>query len=136
MRPVFFYGLFMDMDLLKSKGFAPTTPTLAYANGFGLRIGERATMIRSDEERVYGVIISLTEEESCELYSSASVADYQAETIMANEIGGSARQVVSYLLPQEKLTGKNAAYALSLATAARKVGLPSSYLAETESWAK
>ena len=37
MRPVFFYGLFMDMDFLKGKGFAPTTSTLAYADGFGLR---------------------------------------------------------------------------------------------------
>jgi hypothetical protein len=43
MKPAFFYGLFMDEALLKSKGFNPTCFEIACLEGFGLRIGERAS---------------------------------------------------------------------------------------------
>jgi hypothetical protein len=41
---VFFYGLFMDVDLLRSKGAQPENPRLASVSGFALRIGQRATL--------------------------------------------------------------------------------------------
>jgi hypothetical protein len=36
---VFFYGLFMDADLLRSKGVHPENVRQACAPGFALRIG-------------------------------------------------------------------------------------------------
>ncbi|MFN2633018.1 MAG: hypothetical protein ABR610_06340 [Thermoanaerobaculia bacterium] len=38
---VFFYGLFMDVDLLREKGAAPVNPRPASVEGFALRIGAR-----------------------------------------------------------------------------------------------
>ena len=39
---VFFYGLFMDEELLKAKGVQPTSLRQGCVRGFALRIGQRA----------------------------------------------------------------------------------------------
>ena len=40
---VFFYGLFMDTELLRAKGVDPVNVRSACIPGFALRIGQRAT---------------------------------------------------------------------------------------------
>ena len=52
---VFFYGLFMDESLLASKGVNPSKATIGYVEGYGLRIGRRATLVPDDTNRAYGV---------------------------------------------------------------------------------
>jgi hypothetical protein len=42
---VFFYGLFMDEELLRAKGVQPRSPRQACIRGFALRIGQRATLV-------------------------------------------------------------------------------------------
>ena len=51
---IFFYGLFMDESLLVSKGVQPTEPTTGYVEGYGLQIGERATLLPEANSRAYG----------------------------------------------------------------------------------
>ena len=62
MKPVFFYGLFMDETLLREKGFQPTSPELGYIEHYALRIGERATLVKIVGQRAYGAIMGLSEE--------------------------------------------------------------------------
>ena len=134
MKSVFFYGLFMDKDLLNEKGFNPSSPTLAHIKGYGLRIGERATLVKSEGECAYGLIMSLEEEELDILYGENSVSDYIPENLTATNSNNENIHVTSYNLPLEKLTGENKEYARSLAIVARRVGLPSEYLVEIEKW--
>ncbi len=56
---VFFYGLFMDESLLASKGVRPTEPTIGYVDGYGLRIGKRATLLPEANSRAYGVLMKI-----------------------------------------------------------------------------
>jgi len=135
MQPVFFYGLFMDEALLREKGMSPSKPLLAFVDGFGLRIGERATLIKSDDERAYGLIMSLSDQELSILYGDESVADYIPENITAITENKELVNVISYNLPLEKLSGQNKQYAESLAIVAKKVGLPSEYISEIQHWA-
>jgi hypothetical protein len=60
---VFFYGLFMDADLLRTKGAEPIKIRPACAPGFALRIGERATLLRNPDARAYGMLMELTHDE-------------------------------------------------------------------------
>ena len=46
---VFFYGLFMDESLLATKGIEPSEVNLNFVDGYGLHIGERATLIRRQD---------------------------------------------------------------------------------------
>lgn len=79
MKAIFFYGLFMDISLLQEKGLAPSEPVMAYVDGFGLRIGERATLVKEENERVYGLIVTLSSKDLVSLYGESSVADYVPE---------------------------------------------------------
>jgi hypothetical protein len=57
---VFFYGLFMDVELLRSQAVVPMHPRRAFVEGFTLRIGQRATLMPTAGARAYGMLIALT----------------------------------------------------------------------------
>ncbi len=134
MEDIFFYGLFMDAMLLKEKGIVPSDSTLAHIDGYGLRIGERATLVKSETERAYGLIMSLETEDVRNLYSADSVSDYIPENLVAITSDNESVPVISYNLPVAKLTGQNKEYARSLSQVAKKIGLPSEYIKEIEKW--
>ena len=98
---VFFYGLFMDESLLATKGIKPTDVSVGFVGGYGLRIGERATLVRRPNGRAYGAMMDIA-----------------------------ASEATCYNLPSAKVTGTNKVYAESLLQVASRLGLPDSYLDE------
>lgn len=135
MKSVFFYGLFMDQELLKAKGLNPANPRLAHVNGYGLRIDQRATLVPSSHEQVHGVIMDLDVGELDALYRDASVADYTPTPFTAFDQQGSSFGVLAYILPMNQVSGSNLDYAGQLARVARKLGLPAGYIEEIDKWA-
>ena len=127
---VFFYGLFMDADLLAKKGITPQGAVVAHVDGFSLRIGERATLLRAAGARAYGVIMEITPSEARDLYSESSVADYVAEQVVSELVDGSKVEATCFILPHNKVTGTNKDYAEALSQVAHKLGLPENYIAE------
>ena len=125
---VFFYGLFMDEALLASKGIHAAEPAIGYVDGFGLRIGERATLIPEPKGRAYGVVMRLASEDVAALYADPSVADYVAEPVIVSLPGSAEVPALCYNLPAEKLVGANPKYASALLALATKLGLPDRYL--------
>lgn len=126
----------MDLSLLQEKGLAPSKPVTAYVDGFGLRIGDRATLVKSENERAYGLVMTLTDQELLSLYGESSVADYVPETIEVSDLNNGTATATVYNLPPALLSGRNKAYARSLAGVAKKVGLPDEYIKQIESWAQ
>jgi hypothetical protein len=57
---VFFYGLFMDPELLVGKGIHPAEIRLAVVPGFVLRIGARAALVPTPGGEVHGVLMNLS----------------------------------------------------------------------------
>ena len=125
---VFFYGLFMDESLLASKGISPSRATVGHVDGYGLRIGRRATLVPDESNRAYGVLMTMRAEDLRALYSEESVADYVSESVSVVLRDGTLESAVCYNLPESKLKGTNSQYAKSLLTLAGKLGLPSDYL--------
>ena len=125
---VFFYGLFMDRSLLAGRGVTPSSAIVGYVDGFGLRIGRRATLVRDRTNRAYGVLMTIRARDVEALYAEASLADYVAEPITVTLPDGSCETAVCYTLPAGKLDGTNAQYASSLLALARKLELPDEYL--------
>lgn len=134
MASVFFYGLFMDADLLREKGLNPQDVELVTVQGYGLRIGNRASMEQSEDEHCYGTVMHLEERELAGLYSGEGVQDYKPQAMTASKSSGESVEVVSYLLPIELMTGSNSDYATALAGIARKLNLPTDYILEIETW--
>ncbi len=127
---VFFYGLFMDERLLATKGIEPSEIRIGFVNGYALRIGERATLVRRPGSRAYGVIMEIAPGEAKELYAEPSVADYQPEPVIAELVDGTRVDAVCYNLPGDRVTGANREYAESLLSVATRLGFPDSYLDE------
>jgi hypothetical protein len=125
---VFFYGLFMDEGLLATKGIEPTESRIGFVNGYALRIGERATLVRRARSRAYGVVMDIAPGEAKELYAEPSVVDYQPEPVIVELLDGTRVAATCYNLPGDKVTGANRKYAESLLDVAARLGFPESYL--------
>ena len=125
---VFFYGLFMDERLLAEMGIEPSEISLGFVDGYGLRIGERATLIRSPGSRAYGVMMDIAPGEATDLYAEGSVADYLPEPVIVELTDGTQVEATCYNLPGNKVTGVNKEYAESLLDIATRLDFPDSYL--------
>lgn len=125
---VFFYGLFMDEALLRAKGLRPGGRRVASVEGFGLLIGERATLVPRAGSIVYGVIFSLTRGEVDALYTEASVSAYRPETVSARAADGSVTEALCYNLPAAPSGARDRRYAAKLRGLARRAGLPADYV--------
>ena len=125
---VFFYGLFMDESLLATKGIEPSDVNLGFVDGYGLRIGERATLVRRQDGRAYGAMMDIAPSEATELYAEDSVADYLPEPVTVELMDGTQSEATCYNLPSDKVTGTNKDYANSLLDVASRLGFPDSYL--------
>ncbi len=125
---VFFYGLFMDEHLLAAKGVKPSEVKRGFVDGYALRIGERATLVRHASGRAYGVMMDIAPHEAATLYAEESVADYLPETVTVVLVDGARIEATCYNLPGDKVTGTNKNYAQALLDVATGLNFPDSYL--------
>ncbi len=125
---VFFYGLFMDKAILIKKGIHPLNPRKGYLNNYTLKIGNRASLIQCENEKAYGIIMTVNDDEIIKLYTEESVADYIPETVEAVIEPNELLTVTCYNLPNELLTGTNKEYAKSLYDLATSLAFPKEYL--------
>ena len=78
---VFFYGLYMDPEILKAKSVEPRNPRKAVAKGYRLHIGKMATLLRETNAEAHGIVYELTHDEVNTLYLGAGLVAYVAEAI-------------------------------------------------------
>ena len=127
---VFFYGLFMDEELLRAKGARATDIRLAVVQGFALRIGERAALVPDSAGIVHGVVMKLSHLDIERLYAEPSVAAYRPEPVLATLTNGDAIAALCFNLPKAPSPDeRNTEYAAKLRTVAQRVGLPGEYVA-------
>jgi hypothetical protein len=125
----FFYGLFMDIGVLRNSGVVPVNPRKAYVNGFALRVGSRATLVPSAGDRAYGMLIALTHPELERLYGAPGLDQYRAEAVVACCIDGAAVPALCYNLLVEPRAGeRNPDYAARLQKVLRDLNFPAEYV--------
>lgn len=125
---VFFYGLFMDTEVLLKNDISVYNQKKAYAAGYTLKIGNRASLIPSKGDKAYGILMEVNEEGILKLYAEKSVADYLAERITVFTELQERHVATCYNLPLELLTGANKSYAKSLYELAKQKKFPHDYL--------
>ena len=126
----FFYGLFMDVDILLANQVTPTNPRPAYLEGYALRIGQRATLLPVAGARAYGMLIALTHRELERLYAAPGLEHYRPEAVLTRSLEGNPTPALCYNLceapsPDER----NPDYALRLQGVLKKLGFPPDYVA-------
>ena len=118
----------MDERLLATKGIKPSEVSLGFVDGYALRIGERATLVRRPDSRAYGAMMDIAPSEAAELYAEESVADYLPEPVIVELMDGTRVEATCYNLPRGRISGTNKDYATSLLDVATRLGFPDSYL--------
>jgi gamma-glutamyl AIG2-like cyclotransferase len=125
---VFFYGLFMDADVLREHQVAAVDPRPAYADGYALRIGRRATLIAFAGKRAYGMVYALTENELDRLYSAPGLEAYRPEPLLVQMAEGQTLPVLCYVCPRPQPGEANAVYAARLRAVLEKLKFPRDYV--------
>ena len=127
---VFFYGLFMDVALLRAKGLDPVNVRPARVRGVRLRVGHRAALVDDPESFAYGFLMELTHSELDRLYSDPGVALYRPEAVVAELGEGTHAAALCYNLPAAPAADeRNPEYAGKLRELAGRLGLPAHYVA-------
>jgi hypothetical protein len=125
----FFYGLFMDADVLRESGVAPADPRRAYVDGFALRIGQRATLLPLAGARAYGMMFALTHAELERLYAAPGLEQYRPEAVLARTLEGTPVPALCYTLREApQPSERNPEYAARLQRALRKLDFPPEYV--------
>jgi hypothetical protein len=125
----FFYGLFMDAQVLRQGGTKPSKLRHAYVVDFALRIGRRATLVPSPGARAYGMLIALTHAELDRLYSAPGLEVYRPEAVVAHPFEGEPVPALCYNLVQApEPHERNPEYAMRLQSVLEDLGFPVEYV--------
>ena len=129
----FFYGLFMDVQVLRQAGTKPSNLRRAHVADFALRIGERATLVPSPGARAYGMLISLTHAELERLYGAPGLEGYRPEAVLAHSSEDEMIPALCFNLieapgPRER----NPEYAERLRGVLATLGFPAEYIESIE----
>jgi hypothetical protein len=126
---VFFYGLFMDAELLREKVITPVETRRAVVENFRLVITQRATLVPSNGDVVHGIVFSLTHDEIDKLYADASVKAYRPEAVLARLTDGNPIPCLCFNLPGvDPNEERNLDYVEKLRALAMRLGFPEGYV--------
>jgi hypothetical protein len=135
---VFFYGSYINFEVLKEVDLVPAEWEVACAPGFDLRIEPRANLIRSDQHTVWGINVMATHAELTRLYADHAKGvlgeTYLPQAILTVLRDGKIRPAMTYLCPHMVPRPADAAYVERLTAPARRFGFPEWYLARIESF--
>jgi len=125
----FFYGLFMDGDVLKGQSVTALNPRKAYVDDFELCIGRRSTLVPNEGARSYGVVYALTHEDIDRLYSSPGLREYYPEAVVATTLESQSLPALCYNLREKPGRHEaNPEYAEELRAVLARFSFPSDYI--------
>jgi hypothetical protein len=119
----------MDENLLRAKGVEPRAARKAVVRNYQLKIGQRARLVRQPSSQAYGMVYSLTDNESDSLYSEPGLEMYHPQMVVATFEDGSSSEVTTFNLSEESGTEEpNLEYAAKLRLVLESLGFPNSSL--------
>ena len=134
---VFFYGSYMNSQVLREVDLVPAHWEVARLSGFDISIRPRANLIRSDRHFVYGVLATATHRELGRLYAHAKDVlgeVYLPEAVLAESAEGKTRPALCYIAPAMEGRPATADYVDRIVQPARAFGFPVWYIERLESF--
>jgi hypothetical protein len=131
---VFFYGSFINLDVLQGAGLAPDRVEVARLAGFDIVVGPLANLVRSDRDSVYGILVRATHAELARLYDHARDklgGTYLPEAVLA-ETKEAWRPALCYIAPEMEPGTPSSDYVDRIVVPAREHGFPAWYVARLE----
>jgi len=125
----FFYGLYMDSELLRSLGFVPGSVIRARLDSYALDLFGLAKIIPNNNSVVWGNVISVSEQDLTAMYSFETTKSYKAESVQVFDIDGNAMSVNCYNTAASPNLPFNSEYQLKLVKLLKKLEFPVDYIA-------
>ena len=129
---VFFYGSFINRDVLARADYHPTDFEVARLDGFDIVRKPLATLRRSDQHCVYGVLTSATHAELARLYGQEWVQTYLPEAALVTTTTGAIHPALVYIAHGATGAPPFANYPDAIIDAAVEWGFPKWYLERLE----
>jgi aminoglycoside 6'-N-acetyltransferase I len=130
----FFYGSFINLDVLKQAGYVPGRVEVARLHGFDIRIRPLANLVRSERHSVYGILATATHEQLRRLYAQGWVGTYLPEPVLVETRDGTWRPALCYIAPSSEDRPASDDYIDRIVGPARGHGFPDWYVARLESF--
>lgn len=135
---VFFYGSYINLNVLKEVDLVPEHHEVARLAGFDIGIAPRANLIRSDQHTVYGIVATATHRELERLYIEHSQGKlgetYLPEAVLVQTLDGKLKPVMTYICPDMVPRPAENAYVDRIVNPAKSYGFPEWYIARLESF--
>lgn len=135
---VFFYGSYMNFDVLAKFGIGERHYEVVQLPGYELTIGSAANVVKSGLERVFGIIVPLTHAELQTLYGSEAQdqlgAQYLPEPVMVVTSTGDLVPSLCYITYDPVDGRPSVTYIDSILKAGRLYRFPSAYIRHIESF--
>ena len=134
----FFYGSYMNLDVLREVQLVPAQHEVAQLDGFDIHIGPRANLVRSDRSCVWGLLATATHAELARLYAHAHDVlgeTYLPEAVLTRTRDGTFRPALTYICPRMKRGPVDPAYVERIVRPAVALGFPIWYVERLRSFA-
>ncbi len=127
----FFYGSYINLDVLKEVDYFPRKYEVACLPGFDITIRPLANLVRSDQHTVYGIVATGTHAELARLYNHAENilgGRYLPEAVLVRSLAG--RWLPAFTYIASELSGEHAKadYVDRIVKPAKEYGFPSWYI--------
>jgi len=134
---VFFYGSYMNRDVLAEIGIKLEDLEVARLAGWHIQIHPRANVVRAETSSVHGILTRATHDELTRLYAHAKDVlgeVYLPEAVVVETRLGTWRPALCYVCPEMAPRPPDPAYVDRIVDAACEHGLPADYVARLEAF--
>ncbi len=134
---VFYYGSYMNLEVLAGLGLRPERIAVARLDDFDIRIRPLANLVPAVGCRVHGIVAASTHDEIHRLYDHARDVlggVYLPEAVVVHTADDPARPALVYVAPRMDAAPADPAYVERIVAAARGHGLPADYVRKLESF--
>ena len=133
----FFYGSYMNFEVLKEVDLVPEHFEVARLSGFDIQIRPLANLVRSDQNCAYGIVATATHEELRRLYTHAEDVlggIYLPEAVLVETGDGKWRPALCYIAPSMEPKPADDDYVDRIVKSARAFEFPAWYIERLESF--
>ena len=134
----FFYGSYINFDVLGEVDLLPEEHEVAVLHGYDLRIRPLANIVRRDETNVYGIVATATHAELDRLYREHALGvlggSYLPEAVLVETQNGASRPALCYIAHEMEDRPADPAYVERIAGPARRFGFPDWYVRKIEAF--
>ncbi|MFQ5486321.1 MAG: gamma-glutamylcyclotransferase family protein [Desulfobacterales bacterium] len=128
----FFYGLYMDSELLKSLGFMPGSVQKAKVDSYVINLFGSVKIVPKVNCVVWGNLIELPKQDLEAMYSFESTKAYSPEIVQVIESNGNTKNVSCYNVVETSGELFNSEYHEKLVQTLIRLGFPTEYISSVK----